>query len=1085
MAQLDSVTKILKGSKEWLKLRPNNNHLQGRITRNISTSHKSEILANLGNIIKDTEDYELIISSISKIIDHFQQMFPEGMPKAEIPDASTLQNLVTDPTNPNNVTIESFIFARLKRNMPNGFTTEERDGTLASYHPADKKININVNALQGSINSHIATNGKYNYKTTDDYIYCEFEGSVIHEFLHAISDNKTQIGFANYKASDQHLGINESTTEKIASMIENPRNYRKTNITILKTKRAQFLTNVDSNSGYSYHGIVNLVGMLTGIEQDSKKIQKQYILGKPPVPTISQNIVEHIDTIYKFSEERNPIQQANLYYTQSMDNYYEAIGISKTSKASVIKTITISYVDDRNVAHNIPVNCYIYPGDIYRYEIPNNSVITEDMLHATFGDKHIQNQPAGINGGKSAVARFITGYLNTNNVSPYNSIRVSHLDIQGQPATWRYLMSSKTQDEISSVLFKDISQDIANLQTNFEVSKFYEILKRINAIGDNIVYSIPNDTTKYNLRNIGYVGRLVNRPNSTLPIKTITHYYNLRKSLLSLAKANESKFGNTVLNTIINIYGVDMVFEKNSSGLYTLSKRQPNLNALIAKMKKYPILASVQAKDTNYYMTIVEDIVNKGIGFGDLDDFSNKYLEKTQITYQTICYYLQNEKFKQKDYIVTSNIIFSYNGVDVNKFIPIKITTQDKNKLQLAQSTLTEIQSSLKTPYALSELNALIGAYLVPKFNANISDFTINCDLQSPHFEKHLQGSKKDRFIKVGGDTIAISLNILQDVCVIGNNVPNSLDSHIEKYLTTSKFAGLYSSSKDKAKFVETIRKRLNLYIHSNNLNDRLKETTKSKPLVIDIAKMVDYVMSVSPELTQAQQQKPNPSGNGPNTNPNGNNPNPNGNNGNNTQQPKFVSPYDYFSQYFDKDGKFKFTPYTAWGNMTMNANYYNMMFQQYQFMQYYSYMMNFYGGYQNYPMIQQMNMGNIYMPGSIMYGMMPQMYGPIMMPYVFNGYNNFYGYNAYMQGGFNPNTMPFYKTSNGVATQTTLDINQINSIKSMISNIPTNPTNVTETVKSLQTLKSQLDVLIAKYGKELTNPDTPTTPKGNEEKTM
>ena len=260
---------------------------------------------------------------------------------------------------------------------------------------------------------------------------------------------------------------------------------------------------------------------------------------------------------------------------------------------------------------------------------------------------------------------------------------------------------------------------------------------------------------------------------------------------------------------------------------------------------------------------------------------------------------------------------------------------------------------------------------------------------------------------------------------------------------------------------------------------------TKSKPLAIDIANMVDYVVANSPDVAKALQSKqpkqktvtptPTPSGN----NQTGNNTSPNSGS-------QVVSPYDYFKQYIGKDGKFNFTPYTMWQNTVMNPNYYYQMFQQYQFMQYYGYMMSFYGGYQNYPMMQQMNMGTILMPGSIMYGYMPQMASPMMMPYVFNGYNNFYGYNSYMQGGFRPNMMPFYQTNNqGQVNPCTLSKEQITALTGMVTNIPVNPANTAETVKALQTLKAQLDTLIAKYGESLTKPTTTQQQKTDDGRDM
>ncbi|MBO7219209.1 MAG: hypothetical protein J6V40_04460, partial [Clostridia bacterium] len=818
MAQLDSLTRTLKGNKHWLVVRPNNNHLQGTITRDINLKHKAEILAKLGSVIKDTEDYEIIISAISKILDYHLKEFPEGLPRAEIQDAASLSGLVQHPTNPNNVTIDSFVFARLKKNIVNGFVIQNDPNALASYFPGKHCININVEGIQSSINRNIATNGKYNYKSTDDYVYSEFEKSIIHEFLHSISDNGSQIGFANYNATDQHIGMNEATTEKIATMISSPKNYRKTNLTLLKTKRSQFLTNIDSNSGYSFQGIVNLIGMLTGVETHRKTLHQQYILGKPSTSILRQDIIDNIDTIYKFSHEKNPINQANLYYTKSMDSYYSAIGITSASVPTSTKTIQITYIDGNNTAHNIPVNCSIYPGNIFKYDIPNNAVISDNIVDNTFSENNIHTQPAGKNGARSAVARYITGYLNTNNISPYSKISLNLSDVKNQPATWRYLIASKTQDDISSWLYTDIKKDITALQTNFSVAKFNEILKRVNAIGDNIVYSIPNDTSKYNLKNIGYVSRLISRRNSTVPVKTITEYYNIRKQLLTIAKANENQFARLSPTTTINLDGVDINFTKNPQGKYAVDKKQAGLVPLLTKMQKYPILASIQNLDTNYLIGIIEEVVNTGIGFNELDEFTNNHVEKTQITYQTICSYLQNEKYKQKDYILTSNILFEYNGVQLNKFIPIKITTQDKNKLQLANSTLRSIQASLNTPYTLSELNAVIATYLVPKFNANISDFTLACNLQDPQLENTLKAVTKDRFIKVGNDVMAVPVAYTQDVYVIGGNAPAKLDSHIEQYLTSSQHNAILNTVQDKKGLVKLIRQGFNHYIHSKKL---------------------------------------------------------------------------------------------------------------------------------------------------------------------------------------------------------------------------------------------------------------------------
>ncbi len=219
---------------------------------------KKNLLAGFKGVIGTLPsgfDDDLFVSALLKIEEFYKTKFPDTkIPASVIPDEFAF------PSRLKEYTISQLIHRRIARNVSEVNFSENFDPNetaMAKYSPSQRNIQIFNNKLKSNIENALSSYKLTDFESEDDFKKMMTEECLVHEILHAISDNGMMLGF--FKPNDTTTtSLNEGMTENLALEISGLKNcYSKC---VAEINDARFGVRGQTSSGYILeNNIANLV----------------------------------------------------------------------------------------------------------------------------------------------------------------------------------------------------------------------------------------------------------------------------------------------------------------------------------------------------------------------------------------------------------------------------------------------------------------------------------------------------------------------------------------------------------------------------------------------------------------------------------------------------------------------------------------------------------------------------------------------------------------------------------------------------------------------------------------------------------
>lgn len=195
---------------------------------------------------------DIVSSALLKIFSYFESNYSNVIiPSYKIPDAGQF------PLHKDSYSVSEIVLLRIAKNVNKvifapGYKESER--AMAEYKNNDKQIYVYNIPIRENANRCLGFFGARNFASNADYRKVLCEQALIHEFLHAASDNGKTIGFINAKPSahdaNKGIALNEGTTEALAIKISGLKSiYRNTSFS-LPNEPAIYALNEQTPTGY-------------------------------------------------------------------------------------------------------------------------------------------------------------------------------------------------------------------------------------------------------------------------------------------------------------------------------------------------------------------------------------------------------------------------------------------------------------------------------------------------------------------------------------------------------------------------------------------------------------------------------------------------------------------------------------------------------------------------------------------------------------------------------------------------------------------------------------------------------------------
>lgn len=187
--------------------------------------------------IPDGFDNDLFMSAVVRILNHLEENYPTTIKKDQIPDSDKFVNPAREE-----YTITQFVLNRLAKNVGSvkfidknpdsnstrmgGYTSIVKKGSFE--HAKIGYIQIYMDKLNENVERQKTSTTLSQFESEEDYRKMMIEEAIVHETIHAISDNEKSFGFRMDMDAGEKL--NEGMTENLACEIVGLRDYSKTRI---------------------------------------------------------------------------------------------------------------------------------------------------------------------------------------------------------------------------------------------------------------------------------------------------------------------------------------------------------------------------------------------------------------------------------------------------------------------------------------------------------------------------------------------------------------------------------------------------------------------------------------------------------------------------------------------------------------------------------------------------------------------------------------------------------------------------------------------------------------------------------------
>jgi len=181
---------------------------------------KTSLLSMLNNNIlqkKQGFEQDVFMSALIRTCDYFSRKYKKiRIPAEMIPDSKNFM------WQKQNYTIPELIICRLANNVDSVDIDESYDynaKTIANYIPQLKKILIFSKGIDEAARISEINNQLSNFSSIEEFKKIEAELIIVHEIIHAVSDNGKLIGLSDrelYSPSEKNVKLNEGITESLA-----------------------------------------------------------------------------------------------------------------------------------------------------------------------------------------------------------------------------------------------------------------------------------------------------------------------------------------------------------------------------------------------------------------------------------------------------------------------------------------------------------------------------------------------------------------------------------------------------------------------------------------------------------------------------------------------------------------------------------------------------------------------------------------------------------------------------------------------------------------------------------------------------
>ena len=202
-------------------------------------------------------DNDIFISALIKIIEYLESNYKEKIKAENIPDIKSFTRLKEE------YSITSFVLNRVLKNVKSvNFRNIDKNnpramGGYRTFKDGTHDITLYTTVLSNNLDFLKTRKINNKFESDEDFRKILLEEIMIHEVIHAISDNSLGVGFDKGINNSSEVAFNEGMTENLAIEIAGLRDFSNT---LYRSGERNFVVKTQTNSGYMLEtNIINLI----------------------------------------------------------------------------------------------------------------------------------------------------------------------------------------------------------------------------------------------------------------------------------------------------------------------------------------------------------------------------------------------------------------------------------------------------------------------------------------------------------------------------------------------------------------------------------------------------------------------------------------------------------------------------------------------------------------------------------------------------------------------------------------------------------------------------------------------------------
>lgn len=210
-----------------------------------------------GGVLPNGYDNDIFLRALIKIIEHLENNYKTTIKAEDIPDSKSFTRKKDE------YTITSFVLNRVLKNVKGVYFYDiDKDdpdmmGGYRTFKDGTHDIALYESVLYGNLSRLKSRGINEKFETDEDFEKTLLEETMIHELIHAISDNGSAVGFDKNKKMSSEIAINEGMAENLALEIAGLKNFSNT---LYISGEQHFALKTQTNSGYTMeNNIINLI----------------------------------------------------------------------------------------------------------------------------------------------------------------------------------------------------------------------------------------------------------------------------------------------------------------------------------------------------------------------------------------------------------------------------------------------------------------------------------------------------------------------------------------------------------------------------------------------------------------------------------------------------------------------------------------------------------------------------------------------------------------------------------------------------------------------------------------------------------